>query len=60
MSQRNQPRPSITLDPDSFECPRCGAIGVPNDDRLGRPIDAHECPAADAGVRRRPDGEGER
>ncbi len=34
---------TVTLDPDSHECPDCGVISVPCDDRSARPEDVHRC-----------------
>lgn len=47
MTPLDRPRPSITLDPDSYSCPECGVIAVPCDDRLGRPVDTHVCGVVD-------------
>lgn len=56
MNPLEHPRPSITLDPDSYSCPECGVIAVPCDDRLGRPIDAHVCNVVDLTFGDGPDG----
>jgi hypothetical protein len=34
---------TITLDPDSFECPACGMVCVPTDTRQPAPRDDHRC-----------------